>query len=85
MDYRQELVLCQMKIFYLFKYLSDICIWPLIFLSEVQTCIDVYILSAKIDCNFNVFSTKLTHMLNILDKFSMSVTMDMHQFLEPYK
>jgi len=29
---------------------------------------------SKLCCNFNVSSTKLTHMLNILDTFSMGVT-----------
>jgi len=41
----------------------------------VRTCIDVCIfIQNKLCCNFNVSNTKLTHMLNILDKFNMDVT-----------
>jgi len=44
-------------------------------MSDVRTCFDVFIHSSEIYVvNFNVSSTKLTHMLNILDTFSMSVT-----------
>jgi len=34
----------------------------------------ILFIRSKFCCNFNVSNTKLTHMLNILDKFSMSVT-----------
>jgi len=44
----------------------------LIFLSDVRTYFDVYIHLVKIILMYSVLS--LMHMLNILDKFSMSVT-----------
>jgi len=43
-------------------------------LADVRAWNDVIFIRLKLCCNFNVSSTKLMHMLDILDKFSMGVT-----------
>ena len=45
-----------------------------IVVSNVQTCIDVIFICSFYVVNFNVFSTKLMHMLSILDTLSMCIT-----------
>jgi hypothetical protein len=72
----------QMKIFYVFKYLSDIYLFRSWYFCQMYELILMYVfIWSKLCCNFNVSSTKLTHMLNILDKFSMGVTFGIRAWL----